>query len=238
MLPDSSNQSKWFSMVMMLNIAIVLSGQDQTSLTGIKDVAAIKETLAPVVTELTQRPLEEAKAEPDKPEADKPEPETKEVRAASSEAKKVSYKLSPDGSQDLAQYKAVEVVATGYYSGIESTGKNPGHPGYGITKSGMKVKRDEHSLSTIAADPKVFPIGTVLYIPGYGYGIVADTGSAIKGKKIDLYYETKDQIYKEWGKKKVNVFVVKQGSGKVTQVIWNQLVQEIFRQNPVDTPEA
>jgi len=130
--------------------------------------------------------------------------------------------------QDLSRLKAVEVIATGYYAGKESTGKNPGHPEYGVTYSGMKVKRNKNSLSTIAADPLVFPMGTVLYIPGYGYGVVADTGGAIKGNKIDLYFETKDQVYKEWGKKTLNVFVVKQGGGKITEVIWNQLENEIL----------
>ena len=70
----------------------------------------------------------------------------------------------------------------------------------------MKVRRD--FVSTIAADPKVFPIGTLLYIPGYGYGVVADTGSAIKGNKIDLYFETTRQVYKQWGKRSVRVDVL------------------------------
>jgi len=133
--------------------------------------------------------------------------------------------LHADPSQFL---ETVEVVATGYYAGVESTGKRPGHPQYGITYSGVKVQQGV--LSTIAADPKVFPLGTILYIPGYGYGIVADTGSAIKGFKIDLYYKTKDQIYKEWGKKTVNVFVVKRGEGRVREETlqqWNDIWSEV-----------
>src|SRR5690606_16169332 len=88
-------------------------------------------------------------------------------------------KIYPVLHDDVSQFHSVEVMATGYYAGVESTGKRPGHPEYGITFSGVKVKKG--ILSTIAADPKVFPLGTILYIPGYGYGIVADTGSAIKG---------------------------------------------------------
>ncbi|PYI57589.1 hypothetical protein DLM86_03055 [Paenibacillus flagellatus] len=117
---------------------------------------------------------------------------------------------------DVSQFVgSVEVTATGYYAGVESTGKHPGHPQYGITSSGVKARKGV--LSTIAADPKVFPMGTILYIPGYGYGIVADTGSAIKGNKIDLYFATKDQVYKEWGKRTVNVFVVRMGNGRVSE---------------------
>lgn len=73
---------------------------------------------------------------------------------------------------------SLNVVATGY---------TPGDPGCtGITYTGTKASR-----GTIAVDPKVIPFGTKLYIPGYGYGVAADTGGAIKGNKIDLCYETR-----------------------------------------------
>ncbi|WP_062354665.1 3D domain-containing protein [Bacillus kwashiorkori] len=111
-------------------------------------------------------------------------------------------------------YPTATVVATGYTAGYESTGKHPGHPSYGITFSGVKVKRDLYS--TIAADLTKFPIGTILFIPGYGYGVVADKGSAIKGNKIDLYFETVEDVYSQWGKKKVKVYIVQMGKGKLT----------------------
>jgi len=121
----------------------------------------------------------------------------------------------------LEQFEEIEVTATGYTAGVESTGKRPDHPQYGITYSGVKVRRD--LFSTIAADRKVFPIGTVLHIPGYGYGVVADTGSAIKGNKIDLYFQTKKQVFDEWGKKKVKVRVIIKGSGKLTEADLDRL---------------
>lgn len=126
-----------------------------------------------------------------------------------------------EASANLSRYPRVEVIATGYYAGIESTGKTPSHPAYGITYSGVKVRRDH--VSTIAADPRVFPLGTILYIPGYGYGVVADTGSAIKGHIIDLYFETKEDVYKHWGKKKVQVYIIREGDGRVTEEMMNDL---------------
>lgn len=116
---------------------------------------------------------------------------------------------------DWSQYPSTEVVATGYTAGYESTGKSPGHPGFGITYSGVKVTRDLYS--TVAADLNVFPIGTILFIPDYGYGVVADKGGAIKGNKIDLYYETVKDVYDQWGKKKVEVYVIQKGNGKLTE---------------------
>ncbi|MBR2569822.1 MAG: hypothetical protein IKE34_11645, partial [Paenibacillus sp.] len=69
--------------------------------------------------------------------------------------------LAPEREQVVRQ---VNVTATGYTAGEESTGKRPGHPAYGITYSGVKVKRGY--VSTVAADLAVFPLGSILYIPG------------------------------------------------------------------------
>ncbi|MRX73199.1 hypothetical protein GJU40_13700 [Bacillus lacus] len=133
-----------------------------------------------------------------------------------------------DESDDWDKYKSKKVIATGYTAGYESTGKNPGHPVYGITYSGVKVKRDLYS--TIAADLTVFPIGTVLFIPGYGYGVVADKGGAIKGNKLDLYYETVDDVFNQWGKKEIDVYIIKEGSGKLSEEELNILNEDISKQ--------
>lgn len=139
-----------------------------------------------------------------------------------------------EDSQDWTQYPAVEVTATGYTAGFESTGKTKDHPQYGITFSGVTVRRDLYS--TVAADTSVFPIGTILYIPDYGYGVVADTGSAIKGQKIDLYYETVEDVYNEWGKRTVEVYVIEKGNGKLSNEDIMQLnedeAMQVFRNQP------
>jgi len=133
---------------------------------------------------------------------------------------------------DWSRYPKKTIVATGYTAGVESTGKEPNHPEYGITYSGVKVKRD--LFSTIAADLNVFPIGTVLFIPGYGYGVVADKGGAIKGDRLDLYYDTVEDVYQEWGKKTVEVSIVKMGNGKLTeeelQAMNEDETMQVFRQ--------
>ncbi|MDF2924285.1 MAG: hypothetical protein K0R57_3199 [Paenibacillaceae bacterium] len=130
-------------------------------------------------------------------------------------------KVKPFEHLDMQQLDSVEVIATGYTAGQESTGKSPGHPEYGVTYSGVKVRKDD--FSTIAADPKVFPLGTIMYVPGYGFGVVADTGGAIKGHKIDLYFATRQQVYEQWGKRKVRVYILRKGDGRVTEAMLNQL---------------
>ncbi|OXM13246.1 hypothetical protein CGZ75_22865 [Paenibacillus herberti] len=132
-------------------------------------------------------------------------------------------KPAPASKPATKPVKSISVLATGYTAGIESTGKKPGHRLYGITRSGVKVRRGQ--VSTIAADTRVLPIGTILYVPGYGYSVVADTGSKIKGHRIDLYFDTTKQVYSQWGKKQVTVQVLKVGNGKLDQKTLNRLNQ-------------
>lgn len=63
----------------------------------------------------------------------------------------------------------------------------------GITSSGAMVRP-----GSIAADTSIYPYGTVMYVPGYGYGIVEDTGGAIKGPHIDLY-RPNHWFARQWG---------------------------------------
>ena len=53
----------------------------------------------------------------------------------------------------------------------------------------------------IAADPDLFPFGTIFYVPGYGWGRVEDVGGAIKGYHLDLYF-TSHAAAQRWGVKK------------------------------------
>lgn len=153
-----------------------------------------------------------------------------EAHAASSETKAVTPPL--EDAFDWSKYPKKTVIATGYTAGFESTGKNENHPEYGITYSGVKVKRDLYS--TVAADLSVFPIGTILFIPGYGLGVVADKGGAIKGNKVDLYYETVEDVYNKWGKKEIDVYIIEQGNGKLTegdlQALNEDKSMQVFRQ--------
>ncbi|MDF2535783.1 MAG: hypothetical protein K0R18_1942 [Bacillales bacterium] len=130
---------------------------------------------------------------------------------------------------NLKDLNKVQVTATGYTAGVESTGKTPTHPSYGITSSGVKVKRDLYS--TIAADTKVFPFGTILYIPDYGFGVVADRGGAVKGTKIDLYFETVADVYAQWGKKQLDVYVLKVGTGKLDEETLKSLNEAVAVQS-------
>lgn len=59
----------------------------------------------------------------------------------------------------------------------------------------------------VAVDPNVIPMGTRLYIPGYGYAIADDIGGAIKGNKIDLAFESLSDAY-QFGRQKITVYIL------------------------------
>ena len=108
---------------------------------------------------------------------------------------------APSGGPEGAR-RSMSMVATAYDPGPASTGKSPGHPAYGITASGMRA-----GYGVVAVDPRVIPLGTRLYIPGYGNAIAGDTGGAIKGQRIDLGYATYNEAIR-FGRQTVTVYVL------------------------------
>ncbi|TCS94694.1 3D domain-containing protein [Hazenella coriacea] len=79
----------------------------------------------------------------------------------------------------------------------------------GYTHTGNKTATGTYpSRGTIAVDPRVIPLGTKLYIPGYGYGVAADTGGVVKGNIIDLFFETRSEA-RNWGRRTVTIQILK-----------------------------
>ena len=75
------------------------------------------------------------------------------------------------------------------------------------TASGRTVERNPNGISTVSVDPNVIPLGTCLYIEGYGYAVAADTGSAIKGNEVDVYFDSSSEC-NNWGRQTVKVTVL------------------------------
>lgn len=96
------------------------------------------------------------------------------------------------------------VTLTAYTAGEESTGKSEGDPGYGVTASGATVSEGR----TIAVDTSVIPMGWWVYIEGVGLRRAEDKGGAIKGNKIDVYFDSVSVATKFGRKKGVKVYVI------------------------------
>ena len=121
---------------------------------------------------------------------------------ASLEAAKHLPRYGAVASDTLSVSRILHVVATGYEAGPRSTGKQPGHQWYGVTSIGWQAKP-----GIIAVDPHFIPYKTRLYVPGYGFGIAGDTGSAIVGHRIDLFYGTEQEAVR-WGRRNLRVYIL------------------------------
>lgn len=62
-------------------------------------------------------------------------------------------------------------------------------------------------VGLVAVDPKVIPLGTRLFIEGYGYAVAADTGGVIKGNKIDVFLNTRSEAL-QWGRRNVKIYIL------------------------------
>ena len=105
-----------------------------------------------------------------------------------------------DNSADIATGTIGNVVKT---LTMESTA----YYGHGTTALGLKPVRNPNGLSTIAVDPNVIPLGTKVYVSGYGLAIAADTGGAIKGNIIDVFLNSYEECY-SWGRRQVTVQII------------------------------
>lgn len=114
--------------------------------------------------------------------------------------------VSADYNFNLPTYRLVKyephielnVTATAYWymDPIDASGTGIAYDG----KPAVPYK-------TIAVDPKVIPMGSKVYVPDIGWCIAHDTGSAIKGNRIDIAMDTKENALK-WGKKTLVVKVI------------------------------
>lgn len=76
----------------------------------------------------------------------------------------------------------------------------------GVTATGINLNSNPNA-KVVAVDPSVIPLGSKVWVEGYGYAIAGDTGGAIKGNRIDLFVPSKDQAYR-FGRKNVKVRVL------------------------------
>ena len=76
----------------------------------------------------------------------------------------------------------------------------------GTTATGVNLHANPNA-KVIAVDPRVIPLGSKVYVDGYGYAIASDTGGAIKGNKIDVFFPSKSDAYR-WGRKTVKIKVL------------------------------
>lgn len=88
---------------------------------------------------------------------------------------------------------------------MEATAYDPGPRSCGKWASGYTATGVKAEKGVVAVDDRVIPMGTRLYIPGYGFAVAADRGGAIKGMRIDLCYATYEEAI-QFGRRKIKVY--------------------------------
>ncbi len=120
-----------------------------------------------------------------------------QVVAIGTKEKKATVTKVSSPSTSSSSAEEYHVTATAYTSGCNGcTGK---------TATGINLRANPNA-KVIAVDPSFIPLGTKVYVEGYGYATAADTGGAVSGKKIDVFVPSTADAY-SWGVKTVKIKV-------------------------------
>ncbi|MDE0631022.1 MAG: ubiquitin-like domain-containing protein [Caldilineaceae bacterium] len=89
--------------------------------------------------------------------------------------------VAEDG-QEITYWRTIRMRATSYSA--STAGVSPSVPWYGFTRTGDRMRK-----GVVAVDPRIIPLHTKVYVPGYGFGDALDTGGNIQFRRIDLGYD-------------------------------------------------
>lgn len=135
---------------------------------------------------------------------------------AAAPAAKAPAKEAPKSTQaaptPASAPAAAKPAAASTQSGKEMTVSATAYTAYcagcsGITRTGIDL-RSNPNQKVIAVDPTVIPLGSTVWVEGYGTAIAGDTGGAIKGNKIDVFIPSRDAAL-QWGRKTVTIKILK-----------------------------
>ncbi|WP_417897182.1 LysM peptidoglycan-binding domain-containing protein [Bacillus haimaensis] len=155
---------------------------------------------APAEEPVTEAPAEEAPAEEPVTEAPAEEAPVEEpVEEAPAEEAPAEEPAEEDEAADKEVVKELTVTATAYTASCEGCS--------GITATGINLLENP-DMKVISVDPNVIPLGSKVWVEGYGEAIAGDTGGAIKGNKIDIFIPDKQDAI-NYGVQEVQVKVYK-----------------------------
>ncbi|MBY7143434.1 LysM peptidoglycan-binding domain-containing protein [Virgibacillus sp. NKC19-3] len=162
-------------------------------------------------TQQAEGTLESEEAENNTEQAEE-NPESEEAENNTEQAEENSE--SGEGEDNTDQVEAnsepeeeTEQQPSGQTMSVEATAYTSSCNGCsGVTATGRDLNEDPHA-KVIAVDPNVIPLGTEVYVEGYGHAVASDTGGSIKGHKIDVHVPTTNEAT-SWGRKTVNITIL------------------------------
>lgn len=206
LLPDESIQELSSSL-------IKLPVDSQAAVLVKQDILSKEEAAKKAAAEKAKKAAAE-KAAKEKAAREKAQQEAK--RLAAEKAKREEEARQAEAAKQKAAEKAAATEATeaaaseagGQVLYMESTAysSDPADAlgGGSVTATGQNLLENPMA---VAVDPSVIPLGTRLYVEGYGEAYAVDTGSAIQGNIIDVHFSTAEQCY-AWGRRQVKVTIL------------------------------
>lgn len=127
------------------------------------------------------------------------QPSTSTPETTTNTTTKTPAKASTNTSSPTASnVKEISVASTAYTASCDGCS--------GITSTGIDLNANPNQ-KVISVDPSVIPLGSRVWVEGYGEAIAGDTGGSIKGNKIDIYMQSKEDAI-NWGRKTVKVKIL------------------------------
>ncbi|HET7628723.1 MAG TPA: peptidoglycan-binding protein [Bacillales bacterium] len=127
-----------------------------------------------------------------------PVPATKVESASTSVSESSSSDETVSRGTDVSADKVLYVESTAYTANCAGCS--------GITATGINLLENP-GAKVIAVDPDVIPLGSTVWVEGYGYAVAGDTGGAIDGNRIDVFFADRSDAL-NWGRKEVKVKIV------------------------------
>ena len=187
--------------VQNLSASLVELSKDNQAITLVKEDIAKKEAAAKKAAEekAAKEAAEKAAAEKAAAEKAAKEKEAAEKQAAEEAAAAEAAEQEAAASSTPAGGRTITMESTAYSSDpADALG------GGSVTATGQNLLTNPMA---VAVDPSVIPLGTRLYVEGYGEAYAVDTGSAIQGNIIDVHFSTAAQCY-SWGRRTVQVTIL------------------------------
>ena len=185
--------------VQNLSASLVELSKENQAVTLVKEDIAKKEAAAKKAA--AEKAAKEAaeKAAAEKAAAEKAAAEKLAAEQAAKEAAATEVEEEASASSAPAGGRTITMESTAYSSDpADALG------GGTVTATGQNLLTNPMA---VAVDPSVIPLGTRLYVEGYGEAYAVDTGSAIQGNIIDVHFSTAAQCY-SWGRRTVQVTIL------------------------------
>ncbi|CAH0181469.1 3D domain-containing protein [Priestia megaterium] len=147
--------------------------------------------------EQAQKEQQQAQAEQAQKEQQQAQAEQAQKEQQQAQAEQAQQQQPAESSQQ-ASGKSMTVEATAYTANCAGCS--------GTTATGVDLKANPNQ-KVIAVDPSVIPLGSKVYVEGYGEAVAADTGGAIKGNRIDVFVPAEGDA-QQFGRKSVKITVM------------------------------